>query len=474
MGNSCQETPPLLLQDLKVTIHQASMIFPSKETHNNKNNNNNNNNKSLFLSNIDKVLNFDVETVHFFVANKDYPSSKVAQKLKDALEDALVAYEFLGGRMKMNSETGRLEIICNGEGAGFVVASCDYRLDEIGDLAFPNPAFAQFVHKSKDFLKHGDSPLCVAQKLGSRKISLTIKFEEITSCKCGGFVIGFTTSHTTFDGLSFKTFLDNLAALASNKRMPVIPFHDRHLLAARSPPRVTFPHPEMLDLGEFPTSAEAGVFEASSEELHFKVFHLTTDNINRLKEKAKDSNVNSRVTGFNVVTALVWRCKALSFSPPDPNRSSTILYAVDIRSRLSPPLPKSYAGNAVLTAYATAKCEVLEKGSFAKLVEMVSEGAKRMNDEYARSIIDWGELHNGFPSGEVLVSSWWRLGFEEVEYPWGKPRYCCPVVYHRKDIILLFPPIGGSEGSDNGINIIVALPPKEMEKFKNFFYEFLI
>ncbi|MED6138568.1 hypothetical protein PIB30_075438 [Stylosanthes scabra] len=252
--------------------------------------------------------------------------------------------------------------------------------------------------------------------------------------------------------------------------MPVTPSHDRHLLAARSQPRVTFPHPEMLDLGDFPTSAESGVFQASSEELNFNIFHLTNDNINYLKDKAKGNNVNSRVTGFNVVTALIWRCKALSFSPPDPNRSSTILYAVDIRSRLSPPLPRSYAGNAVLTAYATAKCEVLEKGSFARLVEIVTEGAKRMNDEYARSIIDWGELHSGFPNGEVLVSSWWRLGFEEVEYPWGKPRYCCPVVYHRKDIILLFPPLGGGDG----INVIVALPPKEMEKFKTLFYEFLI
>ncbi|MED6219375.1 hypothetical protein PIB30_035190, partial [Stylosanthes scabra] len=117
----------------------------------------------MFLSNIDKVLNFDVETVHFFVANKDYPPTKVAEKLKGALEDALGAYEFLGGRLRLNSETGRLEVDCNGEGAGFVVASSEYRLDEIGDLVYPNPAFSQFVHKTKDFLKHGDSPLCVAQ-----------------------------------------------------------------------------------------------------------------------------------------------------------------------------------------------------------------------------------------------------------------------------------------------------------------------
>lgn len=104
---------------------------------------------------------------------------------------------------------------------------------------------------------------------------------------------------------------------------------------------------------------------------------------------------------------------------------------------------------------------------------MVSDGAKRMTDEYARSVIDWGELYKGFPQGEVLVSSWWRLGFAEVEYPWGKPRYSCPVVYHRKDIILLFPDIDNEEEGGGGVNVLVALPPKEMDKFQTLFHKVL-
>ncbi|RHN47415.1 putative omega-hydroxypalmitate O-feruloyl transferase [Medicago truncatula] len=416
METTSQETTPLL-QDMKVTIHKTSMIFPSKQIEK----------KSLFLSNIDRVLNFHVKTVHFFEANKDFPPQIVTEKLKKALEDALVAYDFLAGRLKMNTETNRLEIDCNAEGVGFVVASSEYKLNQIGDLAYPNQAFAQFVHNAKDFLKIGDLPLCVVQ---------------VTSFKCGGFAFGITRSHAAIDGHSLKIFLDNLAALAANMPLIMTPFNDRQLLAARSPPHVDFPHPEMIKLDNLlPLGNESGVFEASSEELDFKVFQLTSKNINKLKEKAKINSI-ARVTSFNVITTHLWRCKALS-GPYDPNRSSTILYAVDIRSRLNPPLPREYAGNAVLTA----------------LVEMVWEGTKRMGDEYARSIIDWGELYNGFPNGELLVSSWWRLGFEEVEYPWGKPKYCCPVVYHKKDIILLFPSFHGVEGGDDGVNIIVALPP---------------
>jgi len=152
-NNNHDAPPPPLLKDLKVTIHNASMIFPSKEIER----------KSLFLSNIDKVLNFDVETVHFFGAHKDFPPHVVNERLKNALEDALVVYDFLGGRLKLNYDTKRLEMDCNPEGAGFVVASSEYNLDQIGDLDYPNPAFAQLVHQNKDFLKDGDVPLCVAQ-----------------------------------------------------------------------------------------------------------------------------------------------------------------------------------------------------------------------------------------------------------------------------------------------------------------------
>ncbi|KAI9121365.1 hypothetical protein K1719_008398 [Acacia pycnantha] len=449
MGSINQDAPPLP-QDLKVRIQNSSMVFPSKQTER----------KSLFLSNIDRVLNFDVESVHFFASHKDFPPDTVADRLKKALADALVAYDFFAGRLKLSPETDRLEIDCNGAGAGFVVASSELELDQIGDLVYPNPAFAQLVQKNKDFLEPGDHPLAVFQ---------------VTSFNCGGFAIGMSTSHTTVDGISFTTFLENLAALAADKPLAVTPCHDRHLLAARSPPRVIYSHPELLNLGNFPvTGTESGVFEASAEDLDFKIFRLTAHNINHLKSEAKASATGSaaRITGFNVVTALVWRCKALS-AGDDPNRSSTILYAVDIRSRLNPPLPKAYAGNAVLTAHATARCEELERGPFGRLVEVVSEGAERMTDEYVRSAIDWGELYNGYPNGEVLVSSWWRLGFAEVEYPWGKPRYSCPVVYHRKDIILFFPPDEHEVVGGGGVNVLVALPPMEMQKFLKLFHEFL-
>ncbi|MCD9637969.1 hypothetical protein HAX54_021573 [Datura stramonium] len=446
------------IQDLKVTIHDTSLVFPSQETQR----------RPMFLSNIDQVLNFDVQTLHFFNANPEFPPEIVRERLRIALSRVLVPYDFLAGRLKMNQESKRLEIDCNCAGAVFLVASSELTLEEIGDLVYPNPAFRQLiVHENIDLLEKDDKPLCIIQ---------------VTSFKCGGFAMGFSTNHITFDGISFKIFLQNLASQAfddDNKPLAIVPCNDRTLLAARNPPRVTFPHVELLKL-EVPIGEELNpkVFETLQEELDFKIFRLNSSDISSLKEKAKDENApDAKITGFNVVTSYVWRCKALSREnyEENPERISTVLFAVDIRTRLNPPLPRSYTGNAVLTSYASATCHELEEGPFGKIVDLVSQGGMRMNDEYARSAIDWGEIYKGFPNGEFLISSWWKLGFSQVEYPWGKPKYSCPVVCHRKDIILLFPNIDdGISNNNDGVNIFVALPPKQMEKFESYFHKFML
>ncbi|CAA2934639.1 omega-hydroxypalmitate O-feruloyl transferase [Olea europaea subsp. europaea] len=453
MGTLCREPLDPSIQDLKVTLQDSTLVFPSQETEN----------RSIFLSNIDQVLNFYVQTIHFFPANPDFTPEVIASRLKTALEKVLVPYDFVAGRLKHNPQSSRLEVECNAAGAGFVVASTQFSLDEIGDLVYPNPAFRGLIVQSLDNLEADNQPLCIFQ---------------VTSFKCGGFAMGISTNHVLFDGISFKCFLENLASQAfDDKPLAIVPCHDRHLLAARSPPRVTFPHPELLKL-ELPIGEDTipSVFDCQQEDLDFKIFHLNSDNISYLKEKAKidGPNENTKITSFNVVSALIWRCKALS-SGDNSQRVSTVLYAVDIRSRIKPSLPFSYCGNAVLSAYASSICSKLEDEPFSKIVDMVSEGAARMTDEYARSAIDWGEIYKGFPNGEFLISSWWKLGFSEVEYPWGKPRYSCPVVYHRKEIILLFPEInnGSNNNNGNGVNVLVALPAKEMEKFQSLFHTFL-
>ncbi|KAL3841176.1 hypothetical protein ACJIZ3_025767 [Penstemon smallii] len=429
-------SPNPAMQDLNLTFQESTLIFPSQKTEK----------KSIFLSNIDQILNYNIPTAHFFSANSEFPPEIVTKRLKMALEKVLVPYDFMAGRLRLNHEEGRLEIDCNRAGAGFVVATSTYSLHEIGDLVCPNLGFRQLaVQRLEDLATEEDQPLCIFQ---------------ITTFKCGGFAIGMSVSHVLFDGIAAKTFKDNLASQAFSDEKPfsVTPCLDRHLLAARSPPVVKFPHPEFFK-PDLPTSGAPPTFDCKREELQFKVFQLTPNDINLLKrETFRDGTNKSAVTSFSVLAALIWRCKALSSYIED--RESTLLNVVDIRSRVNPPLPSSYCGNAVLVAFATAKCSDIKKVSFSDLTDLVTEGPKRVTDEYAKSVIDWLEINKGLPCGEYMVSSWMRLGFEQVEYPWGKPVHCGPIVSHRKDICWVFPDSNGM------INALVSLPADEMERFE--------
>lgn len=170
-----------------------------------------------------------------------------------------------------------------------------------------------------------------------------------------------------------------------------------------------------------------------------------------------------------MVLALIWRCKALS-KLADRNIStgvSTILSVVDIRSKLNPPLLISYCGNAALVAYASVEYGEINKGcSLRELVKKIVDGHKRIGDAYARSALDWLEVNRGVSGGDYVVSSWLWLGFENLEFPWGKPIHFGPVVTHRKDICWIFPTYGGT------INALVALSPHQMNSFQTHFLNF--
>ena len=145
-------SPIPAFDDLKITFQKSSLIFPSQETQK----------RSFFLSNIDQIGDYNAPTAHFFKRNPDLEAENVAKMLKIALEKVLVHYDFMAGRLKLNNKTGRLEIDCNAAGAGFVVASSELLLEEIGpSLVHPNLGYRQLA--DHNLPSEIDQPLCVFQ-----------------------------------------------------------------------------------------------------------------------------------------------------------------------------------------------------------------------------------------------------------------------------------------------------------------------
>ncbi|XP_058099709.1 acyltransferase GLAUCE-like [Magnolia sinica] len=106
----------------------------------------------------------------------------------------------------------------------------------------------------------------------------------------------------------------------------------------------------------------------------------------------------------------------------DPCGVSSVLFAVDIRSKITPPLPHGFVGNAVVTACASAKVVDLNKESLEFCVEKVKEAIEMVTDEYVKSVVDWLEVYRGVPSTldeNFYVSAWWKLPFHELDFGAG-------------------------------------------------------
>ncbi|KAF5941482.1 hypothetical protein HYC85_019124 [Camellia sinensis] len=139
----------------------------------------------------------------------------------------------------------------------------------------------------------------------------------------------------------------------------------------------------------------------------------------------------------------------------------TILFAVDIRARVSLPLPDGFVGNAVIAGFATTKVSDLVERPLEFVLRR--EGIERVSrDEYVRSVIDWLEVYRGIPNtcnGNFYVSAWWKLPFDEVDFGFGKPVHSGPIVSGNDEFVLLLSNGGG------GINGWLGL---EKEKIKRF------
>ncbi|GLJ21959.1 hypothetical protein SUGI_0411270 [Cryptomeria japonica] len=446
-------SPPTTPCYAQVRVEETITVYPAQPTER----------KTMFLSNLDQQLVFTVETVHFFAPNPAITSSEATQMIRDALSKLLVTYDFIAGRLEFDSHERRLQIDCCGAGALFASASTNISLSELHDIAYPNPFFKNLVLQQCHQIPNlQDLPLC---------------FVQVTRFECGGFSIGLGTNHTVMDGMSAVTFMKNLASLASTNTLAIIPYTDRSSLKARSPPLIEYQHPELYDHQSADSSAlfpkVTGSHTVPSHNIKstghiFKLFRLSADFVMSLKKRAMADGRVAKCTGFEAVTAHLWKCRTEAVEMQEKEEPLMLLFAVDVRGRMNPGLPSGFVGNAAYPAYTTANTTEIKKESLSLYVEKVKEGIGRVSDKYVQSGIDWREVNKKSGprmEGTFIVSSWWKLGFEDVEYPWGKPLHYGPVLHEKVNIVLLLP----NNVDRNGVHVFLALLPHQMPKFEQLF-----
>eukprot|EP01018_Ginkgo_biloba_P018311 Gb_35737 [translate_table: standard] len=437
-------TEPILTCETDIKVEKPIIkLLPSKPTPAG----------TLFLSNIDLTVLFPVETIYFFQPTTN--TDDVVDRLRDSLSDVLVPYHFMAGRLQFNAQDGRLELNCNRMGGLFAGASSDLTLAELGDVSAPNPSFRNLIVKLDEMKELCDTPLLTMQ---------------VTRFKCGGFCIGLVTSHCLMDGLAASEFLHNLASIARGEGLVIQPNYDRTWLKSRIPPKINYPHNEYTKLSDI---TRASSFTTSGTETHsvikfsenhsYKIFTFSPDMLDRLKQKAMEDKFITKCSTFEVMVAHLWQVRTKAVFD-DPMQTSSVLFAVNIRSKVNPPLPKGFVGNGILTASASASVQELHEKPLSYCVAKVQEAISSITDDYVRSAVDWLGVYKGIPSainGNFFLSAWSKLPLYELDFGWGKPVYASPIVGGLEEFVLLL-----SHGSGEGLNVWIILKPHQMDIFQ--------
>ncbi|KAF4391760.1 hypothetical protein F8388_017355 [Cannabis sativa] len=137
-------------------------------------------------------------------------------------------------------------------------------------------------------------------------------------------------------------------------------------------------------------------------------------------------------------------------------------------------LPLGYYGNAFAYPAVMSKAEVLCKSSLGDVVELIKKAKEQVNVEYMKSVADLMVIR-GRPRfselGNFIVSDNTRLGFDQIDFGWGLPRFTGAATCFSMIISCL---VSLEKEGEKGISVAIAFPTelavqtfqREIDRFK--------
>ncbi|MCO5561785.1 hypothetical protein L7F22_015409 [Adiantum nelumboides] len=351
------------------------------------------------------------------------PQDHIMEKLKSSLALCLVHYYPWCGRLVQGGKTadGRPTIDCNDAGVEFVEASVDVPMSQLSSRGFQIQPFFEKLCQHVDQTAE-NSPLLSIQA---------------TLFSDGGLSLGISQSHVVADGQALWDFMNPWSECSRGLALSVPPLLDRTILA------VPNPSPEKASTRKFnatkkvedtedpplvdnPPSVgtDSSLGDPPNPSLTQCLFIIPSSAIKQLK--GKDGGVH---TSYEVMCAHIW--KRVSVARQRPPYEPTIFFVLaNCRSRLKPPLPSTYFGNAI-------GFNICESTSEKVCSETLHATACRIHEtvvvviDSLEGFINWVEIPGNdlykvlipnMPKGKSLnVASSPRFPVYEVDFGWGKP-----------------------------------------------------
>ncbi|KAK3145267.1 hypothetical protein QOZ80_4AG0326490 [Eleusine coracana subsp. coracana] len=329
----------------------------------------------------------------------DGPIDQAAETIRRALARALVPYYPIAGRLASTSPTRGIAIACTGEGAAFVAATASCTLQD-ARLTDPRPA-----------IPVEELTVTYAGQYTNKGPRRPLLLMQVTEFSCGGFVVGVTWDHVIADGVGMAEFLQTVGEFARgvSSSPSVVPVRLDDRLPDIRPPIVYIAKSVMNSVhNEFPRT------------------HITLpmSYINRIKSEFHRRHRSSSRHGedeaiitcsaFEVFAAALWKCRAraTTVSAADHQQDSSsvvaLTFAANVRKQAD--AKDGYYGN------------LFTFGDILDLVKMVKDAKARVPHTFKDgAAYVAGEMQGVSPYDTFCVTSWWNLGFDDVDFGSGGP-----------------------------------------------------
>lgn len=408
--------------------------------------------QGLWMSNADQVVPRNYISAVYFYRPNGSPHFFSMDILKEALSKVLVPFYPMAGRLETTPD-GRIEINCNGKGALLAEAVTDSAIDDFVDFS-PTPELKQLIPK-----------VTYSQEISS----CPPLFLQVTFFKCGGVSLGGLMQHSFVDGCAALHFINSWSEVARGLDITLPPFIDRTLLQARKIPSPKFHH---IEYRPPPILQEGGLIN----DISCAIFKIRKEQLDILRGKAKQSGNEERYSCYEMLAGHIWRCVSQARNMRE-DQETKLFISVDGRSRLRPPLPRGYFGNAIFTTSPMAHAGDLVSKPVNYSASIIHDVLGLMDDEYLCSALDYLELQPDFTTlirephmfrcPNINIVSWTTLPIYDADFGWGKPIFMGPAGT-QEGLVYILP----SATNDGSLSLVLGLYSHHMAAFQKLLYEF--